>query len=118
MELCLDPVVATVRPVKHASSLPSLLPRHFQPQEIANVHHGLEKWGAKIQRGIEYSDPARAEEFQSFIENSKGVITNSMFNETELKMWRERQINELHDKRINRKRFRFQEGLDFTKKKL
>ena len=39
-----------------------------------------------------------------------------MFKKSELKFWRNRKINELHDKRINRKRLKFQKKLKFIKK--
>ena len=39
-----------------------------------------------------------------------------MFKKSKLKFWRNKKINELHDKRINRKRLRFQEELKLTKK--
>ena len=97
------------------SALPAL-PRYFHPRKIADVEHGLEKWGAKIQRRIEWSDPVREGEFDSFLTDSRKVITNSILNEEELKMWHKRRDNELHGRKINRKRLRPQHGgLGLTK---
>lgn len=101
--------------LSNESPLPTLLPRHFHPQQIADVEHGLEKWGTKIRRGIEWSDPARGEEFDSFVAKLREVITNSIFKESELQMWHDKRLQELHGKRINRKRLRPQEGLGLTK---
>ena len=39
-----------------------------------------------------------------------------MFKKSELKFWRNKKINELHDKWINRKRLKFQKKLKFMKK--
>ena len=101
---------------KKKISLLLYLFRHFHFQKIVDVNYELQKWNAKIQRRIEWSDSARNEKFDSFVINFKEIIINSMFKKSELKFWQNRKINELHDKRINRKRLKFQKKLKFTKK--
>ena len=65
---------------------------------------------------MNWSDFAHADDFQNFIVDFNKVITNSMLDEEELKMWQNKRINELHDKRINRKRLKFKSvDLEFNK---
>lgn len=86
--------------------LPSL-PRQIHPQEIPDIEYGLDQqWGPKIQDSMQWSDPIRAEEFNSFINNSKEVVSNSLLEETELKVWQKTRMKELHSKKFSRKRLR------------
>ena len=101
---------------KKKISLFSYLFHHFHFQQIVDVNYELQKWSAKIQRRIEWSDSARNEKFDSFVVNFKKIIINSMFKKSELKFWRNKKINELHDRRINRKRLKSQNELKLTKK--
>ena len=55
---------------------------------------------------MQWSDPIRAEEFKSFINNLKEVISNLLLKETKLKMWQKTRMKELHSKKISRKRLR------------
>ena len=88
------------------SSLPQL-PCRTHPQTPADVEHALvHEWGPKIQRNMQWSDPIRADEFTSFIDNTKEVITTSIFQERELQMWHERRTHELQAKKNTRKRLK------------
>ena len=88
---------------KKKLSLLSYLLRHFHFQQIADINYELQKWRTKIQRKIEWNDSARIEKFDSFVINFKKIIINSIFKKSELKFWRNKKINKLHEKRINRK---------------
>ena len=84
-----------------------LLPRRILPQTPADVEYALvEEWGPKIQQNMQWSDPIRADEFGSFITNTKEVVSNSILQERELHMWHARRNHELQAKKFNRKRLR------------
>ena len=86
---------------------PTSLPCQIHLQEIADIEYGLDQqWGPKIQDSMQWSDPIRAEEFKSFINNLKEVISNLLLKETKLKMWQKTRMKELHSKKISRKRLR------------
>ena len=95
-------------PPKDKSPSPSLpsLPRHSHPQQITDVEFGLKKWGTKILRRMNWSDPAHEDDFHNFLADSHKVITNSVLDQGELKMWQNKRISELHEKKINRKRLK------------
>ena len=58
----------------------------------------------------------RRDELNSFVANSEKVITNLILHEGELQMWQNKRTEELHGKRINRKRLKPQYGgLGLTK---
>ena len=96
-------------PEDESPSLPTL-PRHSHPQQVADIEFELKKWGSKIKRRIEWSDPVRGEEFDEFLNNSQKIITNAILNEGELQMWQSKRTEELHGKRMNRKRLKPQTG--------
>lgn len=91
-------------------SLPRPDPRLSHPEEIADVQRGMEKWGPKIRRGILWSDPAHEDDFNSFVDKSKEVFTKSMLKERELDIYRTKRLNQLHGRRVNRKRLKQQMG--------
>ena len=93
------------------------LPRQIQPREIADIEYGLDhQWGPKIQESMQWSDPIRAEEFDSFVINAKEVISNSILKETELKMWQQTRMQQLNSRKFSRKRLRPESGkLGLTK---
>lgn len=65
---------------------------------------------------MQWSDPIRADEFNTFVVNTKEVTSNSILKEAELKMWREKRARELQRKKISRKRLRSETGgLGLTK---
>ena len=66
--------------------------------------------GTKIQESMLWSDPIRAEEFDSFVINAKEVISNSILKETELKMWQQTRMQQLNSRKFSRKRLRPDSG--------
>ena len=70
-----------------------LLPRRTHPQEIADIEYGFQEWGPKIQKFMQWSDPVRAEEFNSFVTNTSEVVSKSILKEAELTMWQRQECN-------------------------
>lgn len=96
---------------------PLLLPCQTHPQEVGNIEHGLVKEvGPKIQKDMQWRYPICADEFNSFITNSKEILTESMLKEQELEIWHQRRDKELHSRFHSRKQLRPKTGgLGLTK---
>lgn len=101
---------------QNESLLSSFLFCHFYFQKIVDIQYDLKTCNTKIQRQIDWSDSARDQKFNLFVVNFKEIITNSIFKKSELKVWRNKKINKLYDRQINRKCLRFQQELKLIKK--
>ena len=87
--------------------LPPPLPRRTHSQTSADLDRALaEEWGPKIQRNMQWSDPIRADEFNTFINSTKEVISTAIFQEQELQLWRKRKNQELLNKKVSRRRLK------------
>ena len=88
-------------------SQPSLdtLPR-IQPQTLHEVERGLIEWKEKIQDRTQWSDPIRGEELETFVENTRKVVTESTFKEFELEQHHKRRRDEFMAKANSRKRLK------------
>ena len=91
-------------------SLPLPLPRQIQPTKVADIEYGLSQWGPKIRKSMQWSDPARAEEWDSFVDNTNEVVSNAIIDGTELEMHRESRRSQLNNRRMSRKRLRPETG--------
>ena len=60
-------------------SLPLPPPRQIQPTKVADIEYGLSQWGPKIRKSMQWSDPARAEEWDSFVDNTNEVVSNTIY---------------------------------------
>ena len=81
--------------------------RSTQSKHLAVMENALQNhWGPKIARNMQWSDPIHEDEFNSFLNRSKEVVSTSILRESELTMWQNRRQNELHEKRYARKRLR------------
>jgi DDE superfamily endonuclease len=92
-----------------------ILPR-INPTTPIDVEVGLQEWQRKIQKGIEWSDPVREEEFDSFVNNSKQVCTQATFTSVELSIHQKRRQDDL-ERSTSRKRLKkpIGSGLGLTK---
>jgi hypothetical protein len=85
--------------------------RQNQGQELAQMTNALENhWGPKIARNMQWSDLIHEDEFNSFISQSKRVVSDSILKESELCMWRDQQMRDHHGKKYARKRLRAETG--------
>ena len=75
-------------------SLPLPLPRQIQPTKVADIEYGLSQCRPKIRKSMQWSDPARAEEWDSFVDNSNEVVLNAIIDGTELEMHRESRMSD------------------------
>ncbi len=87
-----------------------LLRQSNQLDEVAKMGQAWKHWGLKIARNTQWSDPADETQFSAFTNNSEAVIFNTLVENPELNMWRQRSLTELHDKKYARKRLRGESG--------
>ena len=89
---------------------------HIQPTSSMDVEIGLQTWQKKIQQGMLWSDPARSEQFESFVNDTKTVCTQATFNDIQLSIYQKRREDDLKQKSTSRKRLRtLGSGLGLTK---
>ena len=64
------------------------LPTYIRPRQIMDIERGLKRhWGPKIQENMQWSDPIRAEEFNSFVTKTEEVISDTILKERQLEMY-------------------------------
>ncbi len=91
----------------NSKSTEATLPLLRQTHELADMERALENhWAPKIAKNMQWSDPIREDEFNSFVSSSKQIIANSLVKETELGMFQATKSKELHNKKHSRKRLR------------
>ena len=65
---------------------------------------------------MQWSDPVRAEEFNSFVTNTSEVVSKSILKEAGLTMWQKTRMQQLHGRKLSRKRLKPETGkLGLTK---
>ncbi len=95
----------------------SLLRQENQLDEVAEMEQALRThWDLKIARNTQWSDSTDETQFSVFMNNSARVIFNTLMNKTELRLYQQRRMTELHGKKYARKRLRAESGnLGLTK---
>ena len=75
-----------------------------QPKSLVDMEIGLDEWHSKVKKGMIWSDPARPEEFDTFVSTSKDLCTEGTFKDVELSMHRKKRQDEIQAKSRSRKR--------------
>ena len=96
----------------------------IQPTTLSEMGEGLGVWNKKFKKGQKrlkrgeglWSDPARPENLDSFIDTSKNLCAEGELKGMELAIFRQRKLDELKQKSTSRKRLRpASSGLGLTK---
>ena len=81
-----------------------------------NVEASIQEWQKKIKLGMIWSDPARPEELNSFVESTKFLYTQDVFDNLQLSIYQKRQPDNLQQKSVFCKSLKFfGSGLGLTK---
>ena len=81
------------------------LPR-IQPTTLKDVEHGLDQWSSKIHATMQWSDPAREDEFDDYVSHTRRVISDYHFKDYELSLFQKRRQEDLLAKSTSRKRLK------------
>ena len=69
-----------------------------KPKSLVDMEIGLDEWHDKVEKGMIWSDPARPEEFNTFVNTSKNLCIEGTFKDTELSMHQKRRQDEVQAK--------------------
>jgi hypothetical protein len=102
---------------KHVETTKFTLSLLGQTHDLTDIQHELKNhWDLKIADNMQKSDSVRKEEFRNFVNSTKQIIVNSLFNETKLQIWQTTRQKKLNRKKFFRKRLRLEtDNLRLTK---